>query len=469
MTEPSNNTNIVPKNNEEIEPLEKKVEEEVELSQEEKAALLRIEKAKYFDGEFDKTFAKIFTGENGGFLGKISMQLSKRADFSMPTAYVGVRKIDKYYDLIMGFNPTFLRAQNEERRKGVVTHELYHVVFNHITKRTIGNPKLATLWNWATDLAINSIIGINKLPEMCLCPGHRPTDPQTGKEIEGPYAELIQNIEPLQSSEYYFKELKKLMKELGHDKGEFDLTVCAGFDSMDDHGSWDNIPEEVRDEISSKIRDMVGKAARDSDRDNTWGTVPQEIQDYIRKMVSREIDWKSIVRNFIGRVRTMERTSTIKRINKKMPYIHPGVKRKNVAKFACFIDQSGSMSDLDIAMLFGELESFAKETELDVYHFDTEIDKDSHTVWKKGREFPTAHRTRCGGTSFDCVAEFCNNRKNPDWSGIVILTDGYAPTMGGVRNAKVLWVITEGGTMDAIRPGDLAVKMASTDNKFKKY
>ena len=139
------------------------------------------------------------------------------------------------------------------------------------------------------------------------------------------------------------------------------------------------------------------------------------------------------MKSFIGRCRTQERSSTIRKINKKMPYIQPGVRRPLRAKFACFIDQSGSMCDQDIAQLFGELESFAKETELDVYHFDTEIDETSHTVWKKSSPFPKAHRTRCGGTDFQAVANFCNSRPNRGrWSGVVILTDGYAPVMGNV-------------------------------------
>ena len=186
-------------------------------------------------------------------------------------------------------------------------------------------------------------------------------------------------------------------------------------------------------------------------------------------MLSREIDWRSVVKNFIGRCRTQERSSTIRRVNKKMPYIHPGVRRPMRAKFACFIDQSGSMSDYDISMLFGELEGFAKETELDVYHFDTEIDEGSHTVWKKSSPFPKAHRTRSGGTDFQCVANFCNKPENRGrWSGVVILTDGYAAVMGNIVGAKVLWVITEGGTKNIVRKGDLAVQMKKT-RKFESY
>jgi predicted metal-dependent peptidase len=112
----------------------------------------------------------------------------------------------------------------------------------------------------------------------------------------------------------------------------------------------------------------------------------------------------------------------------------------------------------------------SRETSIDVYHFDTEVDEKSFTVWKKGRATPKAHRTRCGGTDFNAVAGFCNKGENRGkWSGVIILTDGYAPIMGPIIGSRVLWVITESGTMEMVRPGDLACKMKSGDNgKFKR-
>jgi len=127
------------------------------------------------------------------------------------------------------------------------------------------------------------------------------------------------------------------------------------------------------------------------------------------------------------------------------------------------------MSDDDIAMLFGELEGLSNLTEIDIYHFDTELDESSHQVWKRGSPYPNPERTRCGGTDFQCVANFMNNpRRRGKWSGAIILTDGYAPEMGTTPGTKVLWVITETGTMTAVRTGDLAVQM-SVSKSFQEY
>jgi predicted metal-dependent peptidase len=342
---------------------------------------------------------------------------------------------------------------------------------NHIFDRTIGDLKYAKLANIAYDMAVNSLIPAAKLPKIVIRPGTRPIDPETNQPVSNPYADFIANAPIEQSYEWYFRELKKIVeKEKEKNGGEGDITVAMGFDALDDHGGWGQLDADMSEEVRHKMRELLEEAVLEADRSNNWGDIPMAMQGEIRKILSREIDWKSVVRNFIGRVRSTDRSSTIKRINKKMPYIHPGVKRKLIAKFACFIDQSGSMSDKDISMLFTELEGLAKHVDIDVFFFDTQIDFNSHFLWKKGKTFPTLKRTRCGGTDFDCVAEFLNGRTSKtrehfqtDWSGAFILTDGYAAKMKGTRNTKVMWVLTEGGTKEAIREGDLVVQMKGPD------
>lgn len=430
-----------------------------------KVILQKKEEETYRHGEFDYDFLKMYMHDS--FLGSVSLEVTKIPDTSMPTAYVGVRPNGKGHEIILGFNPKFFRSLNSKQRQGVIKHEMYHLVFQHIFDRAVGDKEYQTLWNWATDLAINSIIGKDNLPDACLIPGSAPIDPKTGKEVPGPYGEFIKNAPALKASDYYFEELRKIQQKNGN--SSVSVAIGDGMGTLDDHDKWDDLPAEVRDAIRDKVHGMLDNAVKKAERNNDWGSVPFEVQEVIRKLLSREIDWRSIVHNFIGRCRTTDRISTIRRINKKSPYMFPGVKRKHVATFACFIDQSGSMSDDDISMLFSELEAFAQHTQLDVLHFDTEVDENSHTVWKKGRPFPPARRTRCGGTSFQCVADFCNRQENRGrWSGVVILTDGYAPGMGQIVGSRVLWVITEGGTKDSISSGDLAVQMKES-KQFTRY
>lgn len=403
------------------------------------------------------------------FLGAISMSITKIADRKQPTAYIGARPNGNGQEIIMGFNPEFMFKLTKEQQFGVIKHEIYHMVFQHIFSRAVFDKQYSTMWNWATDLAINSIIGKENLPDMCLLPGHNPIDPKTGKPVDGVYAEYIKTAPNKQASDLYFEQLKKIYQEQEDGEGSITYALGAGMGTMDDHEMWDQLPEDVQEQLRDKAREMMGNAAMEAQRSNNWGSVSHEIQEVINRLLSRDVDWRSILRNFIGRTRTTERNSTIRRVNKKLPYIQPGVKRPTRANFACFIDQSGSMCDDDIALMFSELESLAALTSIDVFHFDTEIDLKSKTVWKKGAATPKPHRTRCGGTDFNAVADYCNDKANRgNYSGVIILTDGYAPTMKAVNNTKILWVITETGTMGAVRQGDLACQL-KREKQFKRY
>jgi hypothetical protein len=76
-----------------------------------------------------------------------------------------------------------------------------------------------------------------------------------------------------------------------------------------------------------------------------------------------------------------------------------------------------------------------------VFHFDTEVDEDSETVWKKSRT-PETHRTRCGGTCFKAPTEHANKNKKR-FDGYLILTDGEAGDPGPSK-LKRGWVIIPG-------------------------
>lgn len=415
--------------------------------------------------EFETDFLTLYTQEP--FLGGVSILMTKTPNPEISTACVWIHP--ETFDMHMEYNPYFFRSMTSQQRIGILTHEIYHLVLNHVIQRRVSNPEDHSLWNVATDMAINSMIVTSHaalkpeqiLPDFVMLPGK---DLPNVKFDE--LRKFIKNSPPLEASEYYFEGMKKILDEQKEkDKAEGKGApsegggYLVGLDSMDDHGQWGELPSGVQDQIRDKMEDTIRNAVNRANSSNKWGSVSAKMQALIEEMLRSTVNWRAILRSFFGRCRSVERTSTIKKVSRKLPFILPGVKRKQIAKFAFFIDQSGSMSDADVAGAFAEVEGASKESEIDVYNFDTEIDEDSHKVWKRGRKFAWG-RTRCGGTDFNAVAKFVNNPKNlGKWSGICILTDGYAPNLGMVKGARVLWVITPDGTDNATRPGDLIFRM----------
>tara|TARA_Y100000296_G_scaffold70888_1_gene85883 strand:- start:101 stop:499 length:399 start_codon:yes stop_codon:yes gene_type:complete len=124
---------------------------------------------------------------------------------------------------------------------------------------------------------------------------------------------------------------------------------------------------------------------------------------------------------------------------------------------AIYIDQSGSVGDDDLALLFGCLNKLGKMTQFTLFPFDYSIDEENAVEWRKGQRVPPK-RTRCGGTSFHAV-ETHVKEKGGKFDGHIILTDGEAGDPGPSVQRRC-WVIIPGRElMFSPHPNDIVVRM----------
>ena len=130
-----------------------------------------------------------------------------------------------------------------------------------------------------------------------------------------------------------------------------------------------------------------------------------------------------MLRYFVKTTQRANKRSTVRRINKRFPYIHAGKKVQRTAKIAISIDQSGSVSDDMLVAFYSELDKLAGLAEFTVVPFDTDVAEDQVYVWKKG-ERRKAERVLCGGTCFDAPTKYVNKGK---FDGHIVLTDMCAP------------------------------------------
>lgn len=478
------------------------------------------------------------------FFAELSRHIKKLPTKDIPTA--GVTHNPDTDDLILWWNPDFiakLEAYNEKEKSrgdakihGLLVHEFYHLVFQHISNRRKSPPKM---WNIATDAAINSII-MNPddhggrtcdLPDGGIIPGRMPTMPD-GREMTQeekdarPLADVIAAWPIMQASEWYFMRLKEFAqkqkdecpvhgkeakkkkkdeekkkkdkgdqpdgdeKSKGKEKGDDaegdgegdedgkgkgkgdsgeggdqpgdgsgggqdgDGCTCGeghgdptdGFDSMDAHDIWDDLDESEREHIEARIQDAVAKATRFADQQgsNGWGSVPADIREAIRKSVSRQVSWRVVMRQFVGTLQRGERHSSIRKISRKYPYIHPGVRRGHVPNLLIAIDESGSVSMEARMLFFAELNSFSQRCTFDVVSFDTICGPIAQ--WRKGAQPPTvaSERIHCGGTNFDAVTTVVEAPANRGrWNGVLIMTDGICNQPKNIR-LKRGWILCPG-------------------------
>lgn len=447
--------------------------------------------------------------QDAPFFAELSRYIRKVPTKDLPTA--GVAYDPEYDDITLYWNPDFFAGMSDPEVRGVLIHEFYHLIFQHLSHR---RKKPAKMWNVATDLAINSIIvsGENKsatLPACGLVPGVFPTapgnhQPSPEQKAAMPIASLIESFPHGMASEWYFEHLKqkaeqvqqqmqqscpvhgkgnasngdpqddpnnsdggnqsgkKKNKQKGtsgqeqgnneshggdhgdHSHGGNDKTCTCGedwLDSMDDHSGWEQIPEELREKVKGQVSNIVERATRKADSQaNGWGNIPAHLREEIRKSVNRIVDWRNVLRNFVGSLERGSSTTSMKKINKRYPYIHPGKKRGYTAKLLVAVDQSGSVSDTMLSLFFGELSQLTKRVSITVVPFDYTVAEKDIVEWKRGSN-PDIRRVRGGGTDFEAPTRFANDPKNRGrWDGLLILTDGEcsAPSPSRIKRGWVL-------------------------------
>ena len=361
------------------------------------------------------------------FFACLSRKIEKKVDRNIPTAGVYVNKHTGQFEMV--YNPEFLASLPEHEVKGVLKHEFYHLIFEHVTNRKPEGVPHKT-WNIAADLAINSHL-VGELPELACMPG------------VGPF----ENLPKMKSAEWYLKNITDDQIDQCGESGEGE----PGTGQVGDHSGWDEEGDEGQDDPAAdaakqmakeRLKQSMKEAAQEASKSpNGWGSIDGALKKDILKKLETKVDWKKVLRYFIKTSQRANKSSTVRRINKRYAYIHPGKKVKRQAKIAIAIDQSGSVGDDMLEKFFGELNKLSKLAAFTVVPFDTKVDDKLVYEWKQGKAHK-AERVMCGGTCFDAPTEYVNKRG--DFDGVIILTDMEAPAPKACK-AQRMWMTDERG------------------------
>jgi len=366
------------------------------------------------------------------FYAALSRRINKSANYGIQTA--GVRADKNTGQLEMIYNPDFMASLGDAAVRDVLIHELLHIVYLHITERRPSNVEHYKLWNIATDLAINS--HLHNLPDFVCKPGAKGTH----------FEEYPSGM----SSDYY---MKRLLEEMDQEKqgagigqaseqgADGDSEPSKGISDQcqfDDHEGWDDISEETKKIAEQRAKDMLKEAFDESAKNNTWGSLSSGLKKDIANAIKSTVDWRTVLRYFVKSSKKANKTSSIKRINRRYPYIHSGRKTNRVANIAVSIDQSYSVDDKMLAAFFAELDNLAKIASFTVIPFDTQVAEDKVYEWRRG-ERRKSERVLSGGTCFDAPTEFVNGG---NFDGHIVLTDMCAPKPKPSKCQR-MWMTTE--------------------------
>ena len=382
------------------------------------------------------------------FFAALSRKIDKTPTTSLPTAGVRINPERAQFELL--YNPEFMGALKDEHKLGVLMHEFYHIIFEHVTGRK-PTEGIRRIDNIAMDLAINGLPEMKgKLP--CASDPGPPTgslgEPMQGcVPGEGPFAHLPSG----KTYEWYLSALEDMQKEQEEQEGEGGQgqgepgegqpgqgDPFGGMDSFDSHEEFGEGEGTVEEIAKERLKEAIKEAAEEAQKANNWGSVSSGMRKDIMDRLSTHVDWRKVMRYFVKTTQRSDRRSTPRRVNKRFPRIHPGKRVTRHARIAVSIDQSGSVDDRMLTAFFSELNKLAEFAEFTVVPFDTRVDENKVYVWKKGQNRKT-ERVLCGGTCFNAPTKFVNEG---GFDGHIVLTDMMAPKPINSRCQR-MWMTTK--------------------------
>jgi predicted metal-dependent peptidase len=370
------------------------------------------------------------------FFAALSRKLEKVSTNTVPTA--GVKFNEERCRFEMYYNPQFLAELHEKDPqfvKGVLLHEFYHIVLLHVTTR-LPSGGMTKKWNIATDLAINSELS-NFEPDYgspsgyimvsSMLPADMAVIPSVGQFAKFPpclSADEYMNLLPDAKEDEQESNNSEAGDEQDDNKDSSSNSGDSSGNGFDDHSDWGDSDgtDEKRKIAEERLKESIKEAFVEA-QSKGFGSVSQPMRRVIKDAITPRVNWRSVLRSFVKASQRANKTSTIKRLNRRYAYIHPGRKAQRQAKIAVSIDQSGSVSDSMLIAFYSELEKLAQLAEFTIVPFDTEVSTEHIHVWKKG-ERHQKERYMYGGTDFNAPTKWVNENS---FDGHIVLTDMEAP------------------------------------------
>ena len=264
--------------------------------------------------------------------------------------------------------------------------------------------------------------------------GNSCTNGQKGEDIAAPSVEQklqSQDLQPdsqgQEQGEGQGKGQEKDQKTISSSgEGDGGETAEASYTAL-----WEEDPFQSR-----QITDIVQSTMQ-------WGSIPGNMVELIKKAAEGKIDYRNVLRMFRSSILSQRRRLTRMRPSRRFGFEQMGSRYEFITRLLIAIDTSGSVGSEELARYFRVITTFFKYgvQEIDVLMFDQALQGKPlklDEAKKNKTQFEVKGR---GGTCFQVPIDYV--KEHPGYDGLIIITDGYAPTpdVPPHLKAKLLWVI----------------------------
>jgi predicted metal-dependent peptidase len=390
--------------------------------------------------------AKVQLQKDMPFFAYILLHLKAKEDNTIPSMAVDYRK-----NLL--YNKEFVSKLSDDETEFVLCHEAMHIALNHFLRK---DNRDVEVWNVATDLVINemllryfslqnirkNIITVENLEKMGI--KIKNVDEKTAEEV---YDILINYKDKLKGFtnfdiHYYIDDLSENEKE------QLQREYGKSF-------------EEIKKEIENENKRILVEATNFG---KMRGNLPSGIERVVDKLLSKKIDWKTLLRRTISDMIPYD--FSYKYPSKKSIaigiYLPATIKDKKL-EVVCVVDLSGSISDEEMRQFFTEIYHIAKSFHnVDMTIITHDAEKQDEIKVRNGciDKLLNIKVHGGGGTSHLWLPEYLK-KKHPNSKLIVCFTDGYTEFFDKeeIGNREIIWILSEKGVDEKEIPFGKVIKM----------
>lgn len=378
------------------------------------------------------------------FFGSLALRLQLKEDPTAKTMWID--------GVTIGFNPEWTESLTMDELKGVVCHEVMHVVLGHHLRR---NGRDMDDWNDAADYATDPIIlsaGL-KLPE--------------GGHVAAEFKE--QSAETIYSTIHGRKQKPN--------PGQNSPNPSQGGQQAPSQGNGQGNPPQSgkspsKPNPTGEVRDYPGvdgvkpTEADKQQQEQNWqiaaasaaqtaegcGQMPGSLKTVVTQMLEPKVPWKEVLQRFVDQV--SHNDYSYARTNSRYAafgIIMPSLYNKELPPIDVWIDTSGSISNEDKKQFVGEINDIRSHyrTTIRIVYCDTDV---RHVeIIEPDMPFDKMEDYGGGGTRFAPAITWSNEQEDHPCCGIY-LTDMDCSDHGKEPDFPVLWIDTRGSSYTPIPP-----------------
>jgi predicted metal-dependent peptidase len=357
----------------------------------------------------------------------------------------------------------FIDSLNDAELRFLVLHEVYHKLYKHLTTWRHLHDQDAQLANQACDYVINVKISDDNLDGWAVMPQGGCLDVKYRDwDSAAVFNDLRDNGSPQDGDEGSGDTTGTQNTAVGDDGGEDGTTGTQntavgdagdgdgsgdngppqGFDSHDWDGAADLTPDEKRElarDVDEAIRQgalIAGKVGSGGDRD-------------LEDLLTPQIDWREVLREFIQTTCAGSDYSTWQRPNRRYVssgYYMPSGISEQVGELVIAVDTSGSIGQLELTAFMSEIQAICDTVHPDhirLLYWDTRVCQDEkYDMHQLDELVKTTKPKGGGGNNVECVTDYLTEHGVKPQAAIV-LTDGYLGGSWGQWSCPVLWCILD--------------------------